>query len=118
MAENSKTRVIENTNFTIRGHLLRWYDTSIQISNISTVSTADLPLPQFPTWTIIVAAIGIFLLTLGSSWSYYDDDLTREQIVGILLLVAAVAWIVRWSNIRANMKGKESPLAQYWFIAY
>jgi len=73
----SKDKVIETENFTIRGHLLRWGDTAIQISNISSVSielphVADIPYH----W--------ILILSIAGAWFINDGELTIGTLIASL----------------------------------
>ena len=102
MADNifgdSKNKVIETENFTIRGHLLRWFDTAIQISNISMVSTADLPLPRFPVWTVAGVFLGLAVMSTGDS---------TAQGIGLVILIVAGGWMALWYNAVKDAKSKK-----------
>ena len=100
---DSKNKVIETQNFSIRGHLLRWYDTAIQISNISMISTAPLPTPRFPLWTLAGAVIGMVLL---SQESYYSDFSTF-QVIGMGVLTVCVIAIIAWATVVQDAKEKK-----------
>lgn len=58
------TNVIQTNNLNISGHLLRWEDVVIQISNISMISTAELQKLQFPFVSITLILIGLVLIKL------------------------------------------------------
>ena len=45
---SKKEKVIETDELQVRGHLLRWKDVVIQISNISQISVGNYPRPPFP----------------------------------------------------------------------
>lgn len=92
----SKDKVIETENLLIRGHLLRWADTAIQISNISLVTTANLPFPQFPVLAAIMTIAGIVL----------SPD-RHSSVVGSLLALAGIAWLVWWGVRCYNVHGKK-----------
>ena len=107
MADDSKNKVIATQNLTIRGHLLKWSDTSIQISNISMVSTASLPAPRFPVWTIIMFVIGLPIVGYAaqsfnySSYYYYSDFESSTSIiliVGCVLIGAGLIGFVSWCS--------------------
>lgn len=91
---DSKNKVIETPRFNIRGHLLRWEDTAIQISNIAMVTTGDLAAPRFP----IPAAVLILLGLAGMSMS---------AAVGLLLLAAGGGWIALWYSSVNKTKGQK-----------
>lgn len=63
LSGSQKGKTIETDGFTIQGHLLRWEDVVIQISNISLVSSRNVPTPKFPIWAAIVALLGLWLFT-------------------------------------------------------
>ncbi|MBR4545396.1 MAG: hypothetical protein IKO14_05415 [Oscillibacter sp.] len=81
-----KSKVVDTPEISIRGHLLRWSDTVIQISNISMVSTAEVPAPHISKWFFVVVGIlglfGIYLLDVSSKSYYYDEAV---QVFGVLV---------------------------------
>lgn len=87
-----KETVVETKQFQICGHLLRWEDTVIQISNISLISTGNFQSQQFPMWAAILALLG--LLALGAS-----------LIVGLMCIVVGIFCIYLW--YKAIEKTKE-----------
>lgn len=98
LGTDSKTKVVEAQEFSIRGHLLRWYDTAIQISNISMVSTADLPIPRFPYASPIIAIAGMAMAA---------DEYSALQGIGFLLVVLGIAWAVWWCVKYNDAHGKK-----------
>lgn len=93
MADDSKNKVIATQNLTIRGHLLKWSDTSIQISNISMVSTASLPVPNLPMWTVVMLIIGLLVLGVSADSGY---GASAGIAIGLLLSVIGGAGIAVW----------------------
>ena len=112
MAEDSKNKVISTANLTIRGHLLKWSDTAIQISNISMVSTGDLPTPRFPPWTIIMLLVGLFVTipaaqSLSASHGYFDNMTVLMLAVGLVLLSIGGGGFAAWlSSVQDNASQK------------
>ncbi|MBR0282750.1 MAG: hypothetical protein IJQ81_14400 [Oscillibacter sp.] len=110
MADDSKNKVIATQNLTIRGHLLKWSDTSIQISNISMVSTASLPAPRFPVWSVIIFAIGLLVTVRFAealSYSYYDTPTIVIITVGVILIsVGAVGFAAWMSSVQDSAEQK------------
>lgn len=80
-----KEKTIETENLRIQGHLLQWADVVIQISNISLITAADMPLPPFPLWAGVLGLIGILLL-----------ETEFAKLVGVLFLLVAGVFIYMW----------------------
>ncbi|MBQ6987217.1 MAG: hypothetical protein IJQ25_09545 [Oscillibacter sp.] len=110
MAENNgmfgidpKSKVVETSELQIRGHLLRWSDTVIQLSNISMVSTTELPVPRFPAFAILAAIAGCVLLAMDSRSYYHDETL---QMLGCVGIGVSIALIILWAIACGANKGK------------
>lgn len=88
-----KEKSIETSELRIKGNILCWYDTMIQLSNISYISTSPLELIEFPKYSIlmIIAAILLFGINI---------------LVSVVLLVCAIVWIYRWFKINETRKYK------------
>lgn len=97
---------METYELSIRGHLLRWSDTVIQISNISMVSTAEVPASRVPMWLLVAAGIcglfGIWLLDVNSKMYYPNEAM---QVFGVLAIIASIGWFLTWWFTR-NTKDK------------
>lgn len=76
-----KNKIIETEKLLIRGHLLRWNDTVIQISNISMVSVATLN-PSFPPWAYLLIAALVYFIN--------DGDVSTEAIIEFLVLMCVL----------------------------
>ena len=96
--KSPKSRVIETENLLVRGHLLRWSDTVLQISNVSLVSTADLPFPRFPILSAVITIVGT---VMGA------DEYSSWQGMGVLLAMAGIAWMVWWGVQCHDIYGKK-----------
>ena len=99
---NEEYEALETTSLTIKGHLLRWNNYVVQISNISLVSSGEKDQPSFPKWILWTTLIGIIILAYGikeSSGYYSDNELAGGMIgIAILLLAIAVIALVIWIN--------------------
>ena len=101
-----KSKVVETRELSIRGHLLRWSDTVIQISNISMVSTAEVPAPRFGglLFLAVLSGIsGICLLAINSRLYYPDESI---QAIGIAGIVASVLLALIWGSTTGNKRDK------------
>ncbi len=79
-----KEKCIETTNLTIKGNLVTWKGTMIQLDNISCISTENMAEKAFPFISLLPLIIGILL---------------HEYVVVMLLLIAAsLAWIYLWGK--------------------
>lgn len=83
MMSNPKDKMVQTDRLQILGHLLRWDDVVIQISNISMISTGSYQSQSFPLWAAIVVIVG--LITFWISW-----------LIGLLLTVFGAAVIYLW----------------------
>ncbi|WP_317380602.1 hypothetical protein [uncultured Intestinimonas sp.] len=61
---NNKEKQVKTQRLSIVGHLLRWDDVVIQISNISLISTSNLQQTPMPFWAIILIIFGVVLLPI------------------------------------------------------
>lgn len=62
LGANNKEKQVKTQRLSIMGHLLRWDDVVIQISNISLISTSNFQQTALPVWTIFLFVIGVILL--------------------------------------------------------
>lgn len=84
---SKKEKVIETDELQIRGHLLRWRDVVIQISNISQIAIGNYPKPPFPLWAVAAILIGMFF------WSFN----AFIGMIGVLLGGGVIAmWYESW----------------------
>ena len=84
---SKKEKVIETDELQVRGHLLRWKDVVIQISNISQISVGNYPRPPFPLWTIAATLIGLFFLP-------YNKLIGAFGLLVVLVVIAM--WYDSW----------------------
>lgn len=94
---DKNTRAVKTEKFTVEGHLLKWKDTAIQISNISMVTIGNSRPPRLPAWAIPASSIGLILLLFGGS--KYGNGLTTVQEIGLLCAVIGWAAIGFWIYI-------------------
>ena len=99
---NNSIKKIETDKLIIEGHLLKWDNVTIQISNISSVTAWEIK-SRFPMIVIILAIIGaVFLYTGSSQYGYrYSPDsgiMILSGIGGVLVIAAAVCLFVWWMD--------------------
>ena len=104
MAEDSKAKVIVTDSLIIRGHLLRCFNAVIQISNISSLSMENLPLPRFPMLAGVLTAVGILLMGYGEA-----HNKAGEMGFGGCILFVCGMLIVGW-RIDCHDKKKQQYL--------
>lgn len=88
---SKKEKVIETAELQIRGHLLRWKDVVIQISNISQISIGEYPAPPFPVWPEAAILIGLVLLQF-NVW------------IGLISILVGAVVIFMWYQERQSKK--------------
>lgn len=84
--KNMEVKKINTSAFKIEKNIISFEHTLIQISNISQVSIAPLPMRQFNFWSIIILVIGCVMQSIYSMES-----------IGIWLIIGAlcyIAWIL------------------------
>lgn len=86
-----REKFIETDTFRIAGHLLQWKDVAIQISNVSMISTANVRLPRFPAWTVLLFLAGAVIL----EWQWQ---------IPLLLFVLGAVVIYAWHMDKEEKK--------------
>ncbi len=86
-----KPKVIETESFSIRGNIISWKETIIQISNISMISTSDMDKQRFPYYVI--------LLLLASFWLMGD-----YAALGVILLLLCVGIVALWIRKKRKLE--------------
>lgn len=86
-----KEKSIETPELLIKGNIISWEGTMIQLSNVSCISTSPLELMEFPKLAL--------LFLLGGLMSFRGS-----AIVGLVLLLAGGAWIYYWYSINEKRK--------------
>lgn len=81
----SSKKTIETDILNVRGNLISWKDTFVQISNISMISTTDVDKNSFPLLAIVMGLIGLFFIKI-------------SILAGLLLLAFSGLWIYKWYN--------------------
>ena len=80
---NGNGKAIQIDNFRIQGHLLRWNDVVIPISNISMVSYSKVAAPRFPIWALLGGIISFWLFSV-------------NFLLALLILGIAICVIIYW----------------------
>lgn len=79
-----KEKTIETPKLTIKGNIIYWARTMIQISNISYISTVPLEQLGFPKMALLILGIAILAFS------------RRSPGYGVILLLGAGVWIFIW----------------------
>lgn len=85
-----KEKSIETPKLLIKGNIMSWEGTMIQLSNVSCVSTEPLEQIEFPKLSILLLVAGFL-------------GLKYNPLIGILLMIGGAAWIYAWyyyNNLR------------------
>lgn len=80
---SKKDNVIETNELQIRGHLLRWKDMVIQISNISQISIGNYSAQKFPLWSLVIVSAGLLCL-------YFNI------LIGLMVTLFGAGIILEW----------------------
>ena len=86
-----KEKSIETPELKVKGNIMSWDGIMIQLSNVSSVSTAPLDQLAFPMLSVLLIFVGIV-------------GLKQELFFGVLLLVLGGAWIYGWYYINNKRK--------------
>ena len=92
------SKTIETELLKVRGDLIIWQNTMIQISNIAMISTDDILGKQFPIWSAIILFLGAIII--GSN-----------KVIGISLILLGVIWIEWW--YKQNQQRKEYKMLNF-----
>lgn len=99
---DEESETLETSSLTIKGHLMKWNNYLVQISNISLVSSGEKEPPSFPKWILWPTLIGIIFLAYsmkGSGGRYGGSEVSGGIIAfAILLLAIALIDVVVWLN--------------------
>lgn len=79
----SQQMVIETPQLLIKGNIMSWYGTMIQLSNVSCISTSSLGQIVFPINSAVLFLIGILMLAF-------------NVLVSIIFLGLGAAYIYKW----------------------
>lgn len=78
-----KEKSIETSNLLIKGNIMCWEGTMIQLSNVSCISTTPLEQKEFPKLSMLLILVGCTFLTVNG-------------FLALLLVAAGGAWIYYW----------------------
>lgn len=81
----------QGSRIQVKGNIMSWDGMMIQLSNVSSVSTAPLDQLAFPMLSVLLIFVGIV-------------GLKQELFFGVLLLVLGGAWIYGWYYINNKRK--------------
>lgn len=83
---NQREKTVKTSNLTVQGHLLRWSDTVLQISNISLITFGNMETPAFPTIGVVLTLLGLLGMSMGSAIS----------LIGLVALCFGGFLFYRW----------------------
>ena len=93
----SENRKIKTDELIIDGHLLKWKNVTVQISNISSITTWEIK-PRFPILSIILGIVGIVLLILveyDRSFRYMDLDAYGTAAL-VFAFIRFIIWLIAY----------------------
>ncbi len=93
----AKEKSIETSELLLKGNIMCWEGTMIQLSNISCVSTAPLDELEFPKLSILVILAGFGVIN-------------PMPPMGLLLMLAGGVWIYTW-NYFNNLRKLDTVLS-------
>lgn len=82
--KNEKNQNIDTPELSINGNIMSWHGSAIQLSNISSISTVELPLVPFPKWILLAFLAGAVLF--------------KPIRIALCCLTAAVLYILYWHH--------------------
>lgn len=84
---------IETPQLLIKGNLLTWEGTMLQLSNVSSISASNLREEKFPILSILLIFMSLFCLA-------------KSPLLGILLLGIGSGWLWQWGITNESRKSK------------
>jgi len=89
--EKEKDKSIQTSKLLIKGNIICWEGTMIQLSNVSCVSTTPLESLDFPKLSLFCILVGLMVFK-------------QSAFLGFVLLMAGGAWIYYWYYINEKRK--------------
>lgn len=86
-----KEKSIETSKLLIKGNIMCWDGTMIQLSNVSCISTTALEQTEFPKLSLLLILAGCLFLK-------------SSVLLALLLVAAGGAWIYYWYYINEKRK--------------
>lgn len=89
-----KEKSIETKQLLIKGNIISWENTMIQLSNVSSISTLSLEPLEFPKAVFFVFIAGLIMM------------MKFNAGIGVFMLVVSVVWLYKWytENQQRNSK--------------
>lgn len=91
--KTNNTKSIETDQLTVKGNIMTWENTVIQLSNVSCIATYPLAKIPFPVWSLVLAVVGLLALK-------------ANLLLALGILLACSFWIAIWANRNENNKLK------------
>lgn len=85
--------LIETPQPIIKGNIMSWYETMIQLSNVSCISARPLSGTAFPLFSLLFLGIGIISLLL-----------RYNLVISLIFLGIGVIWIYVWYLVNESRK--------------
>ena len=76
---------IQTKKLLVKGNIMSWDNTMIQLANVSCLSTTPLEEIPFPKYSILLILVGLVMFKI-------------NVLVSLLVLAAAGGWIYTWYN--------------------
>lgn len=76
---------IQTKKLLVKGNIMSWDNTMIQLANVSCLSTTPLEEIPFPKYSILLILVGLVMFKI-------------NVLVSLLALAAAGGWIYTWYN--------------------
>lgn len=78
--KESESKIVETDVLKVKGNLISWDNSIIQISNISMLTTTDVEANKFPMYSVLFVLLGLFITK-------------TNLIAGLVSLIIGIAWI-------------------------
>lgn len=93
--KESESKIVETDVLKVKGNLISWDNSIIQISNISMLTTTDVEANKFPMYSILFVLLGLFI--------------TKTNIIaGLVSLIIGIAWIYFWRKGSKQAKNSKN----------
>lgn len=86
----SKRRTIETPTLSVKGNLLFWNNTLIQINNISMITITNLEKLPFPLQAILILVVGFIILFASAP-------------IGLIIIAIGGGWVFLWVNKNSEL---------------
>ncbi|WP_288752198.1 hypothetical protein [uncultured Phascolarctobacterium sp.] len=93
--KESESKIVETDVLKVKGNLISWDNSIIQISNICMLTTTDVEANKFPMYSLLFVLVGLFIAK-------------TNIMAGLASLIIGIAWIYFWHKSSKQAKNSKN----------